>query len=213
MNLKRVAMVMAVALFMTGVSHAANSIEWKSSNLVYRVYDQTGVGNTLLAPSSGTFASSDCFLQLIYAPDGNIYAPTASGNGVTGGNLVMGVTWAGSGGIGARQGQYSSTVAGETLAIGSKVFVRAWNTNSPDFTGVATQTNALIPSLGANVYYGDSAPFLTTKDPGGAPAIDVFYLSASFATDQLLVPEPGTIGLLLVGMGMLVASRRSRREG
>jgi hypothetical protein len=168
------------------------------------------------------------FLQLILSPSGTISpAVTYAINptGVSGDNLVVDVSFFGSntqlGGLDEPiDGMKQITDNAGSWADGSAFFVRAWSEPASfysepprdPFDHVATGEISQSPGL----FYGDSAIFVYDT---GVPTDNFFSFdthgnrNTGWAANTAVIPEPSSIIMLLIGMGLLGSCRtaRSRR--
>jgi len=160
--------VVAGIMFVGCTVWASVTLTWGTgTNYVYDIS-----GANLLAPAEMAYTGSGCFVQLIKA-NAEIHPAVPSGNGVSGGDEVVGTSWIGEGFITSLEGRFSSLFVHD-LALGVKIYIRAWNAASPDYDGSETNTTASVPT-GADVRYGDSLLYATTSDPGSEPPPSEFF--------------------------------------
>lgn len=191
-------------------TRANTTLNWGTGSGTYII--TASDSSTRLAPYSQAFSASDVFVQLILA-NGSIHEAGTSGNGTTGGDTVLATSWMGRGFFSSSGGEFDGAALSESLAVGSKLYIRAWNAASPDYTGGAAQILASVPT-GGSVRYGNSLLYTTTSDPLGPPASETFALDnvgAGFSTTLVAVPEPGTWGLMVVGLVLMGCFRKLAR--
>ena len=204
----RVAVCMVVVGTLSVVSQA--DISWFNTP-TNRIANSDGItvltGDTTGIPQDGTIS---CFVQLIWAGENDGIDPASTaGNGVTGDDKVFAV------GFIAQNTWVDGYMTPPTLNLGDMgehnyFYVRAWNTNSPSYTG---NTNDPVPS-GPNVYYGTSVLWRYTysaTEPsefnfGGAGDANNVGWSCNLSP----IPEPTIAGLGLLGALALRMARKRR---
>jgi hypothetical protein len=152
-------------------------------------------------------------VQLIWDVSANgLDLAVASGNGISGlsDDQVIGTSWVGQGQI-SPAGRFLASLS-ENLAVGSHLYIRAWNAPSSNYAGTAADISALVP-VGESVRYGDASTFyLTTQNPLTAPPpAESYVLTSGIATTLVAVPEPSTVALMLAGLGVLGFVRIRRK--
>ncbi|MBN1670749.1 MAG: hypothetical protein JXR37_06945, partial [Kiritimatiellae bacterium] len=168
---------------MLGVTQAcADTLQWGASSQC--LYDESGVGNTLLTGDIGSNAG--CFAQLIQDVDGGgigFDAGQVDGLPAASADVVRQTSWIGEG-AGGLDGVFAATDY-TTAASGQVFYVRIWNKPSPDFG------SGQIP-LSAGTYYGESPPHTCTGLPVEALLLPAMY------TDTLVASMPA-VSLQLAG--------------
>jgi hypothetical protein len=157
-------------------------------------------GVSLLDSFGGANTSDAYFIQLILGNpvDIDLTSPTGVGTG----NTVLDFAYIGQGIIGEGLGSGRIDITNDyILSENNQIFVRIWNGPSPDFSlGLAP----LPINGGGATHFGDSDIYIVS----GAP-IQTFAIGPT-STVQI-IPEPGTIVLMLVaGAGVLLTARRRR---
>lgn len=131
-----------------------------------------------------------------------------SGSGVSGGDVVMAITYSGENDDEQTAGGFNfqgSSIFNSSVYNGT-YYVRVFNAAQADLASWNQGTNAPIPT-GAS-YYFQSTTLTYTHDPLN-PVQFEFAPSGGQASNP--VPEPTTMALL--GIGGLVLARRLRRKG
>jgi hypothetical protein len=195
-----------VAMSLLGASCAmANSIVWGVQSVSSYTWN-----NHLDQGMEGSVSACSFLIQLIYAGANgvidDIYMIDADGTGSD--DVMVAFSKFGSGTIPRTDGKCEPPSYNNTYANGSKYYMRAWE-------GVSAGSGATPSGV---QWYGNSMTFTVT----GYNADPAFETEDNFFATQNLggssgtyamqaVPEPSTMGLLLIGVGM-VALRRMRRS-
>ena len=199
----RIAVVCVLFCAATGVVNAQINLEWYNSGAPDSAIGPDG--NPIVSGATGT---SGALFQLIIASGGVIHAPTAAdfgtGTGVTGGDTLAGWTFADSAwgsGVAYAKDTYLALAAAGT----DNVYLRIWTLPSSG----AGNLNAASSGMS----YFDSPTALVS----GLPYDGTFYsLSFTPPTSEswtfLAVPEPGSMALGLLGLGVILIRRRLMRK-
>jgi hypothetical protein len=152
-------------------------------------------------PGSGN-SSSNAFIQLIKIESGfgvealDLNNPT----GVSTGNSVVAFSHVG---FGTGQDGIFSVTGTYSLNQGDEVFIRLWDAPSENFSlGHAP--------LNSGTYYGNSVVHSVNIPTLPSPAEDVFEMPTTATT--IMIPEPGTLALILMAVGGIVYKLRRRRS-
>lgn len=175
--------------------------------------DWLGDQNGTALSSSQTDPTIGCFVQLIYASGGTIDPIDMSNLDGHGGTDVV-VAWGYCGfgtGVGIVEGYFVSGASRQAnvsayVATVDQFFIRTWNA-PVNSAGSYTLGYAPIGANGGATYYGDSALHTLASNA----VADDWKLTSGFDTTIAVVPEPSSLALLIVGVGM-VAIRRFRRS-
>ena len=175
-----------------------NDLTWFSST------DVIGPDGSTVPASPGD-ESSGALAQLITSTSGSISAPDVTDPyGVGSNNTFVDYTWCGRGAFDASFSGTGDYIVDYGLAATDYVFVRIWNQPT-------TGSGQIPPSTdfgGGNVgwYYTDSAIGQIQNLPLTATGreLDVGSITQG---DWTFIPEPGTIALSLLGLGVLITRR------
>lgn len=186
--MKRTIILILVAMaLIAGIADAGVTFSWGTGSGTYLIYKQDG--QTRLSPYQQTYTGTGCFVQLVVAYSNQVHPAVAQGNGASGGDEVLAVSWLGKGFIITTGGEFDGGTVTHNWPAGTKLYMRAWNAPSPDFNGSGAHTNASAPA-GTNVLYGNSGLYTTLSNPSGPPASEEFTLDdllAGFATTNTAV--------------------------
>lgn len=189
---------LAVFLMAATFAHGAININW---SVGYGVYPEGAADVTAVAPGTGVAAGNDVLWQLILAPSGtiSIVDPFNPLDGFVGGdNEVLQTRVIPAGGDSVfDEWLYNSGTSitpytnSDATLIGQTVFQRVFNVDSP--------------SVGDWYFDGELETLVDRTNPA-LPPQEIFLGSfdEGVALNQQVIPEPSTLGLILVGMvGMM----------
>jgi hypothetical protein len=171
---------------------------------------QDSTGTKLFGDSTLSGFSSAAFIQVIWTGgDGIISAfDSTSLNGVNSlaDDKVVATEWVGKGypiaGTGGnRNGYFLDTMSlTQGTSLSSTFYIRFFDAVSPNYT------LGYVPTSGKYSDYTD-ASFSVTQGMIDSGLGTMKVLSSQMATTLVAVPEPSTIGLLLLGAGLVVFRR------
>ena len=201
-----VVLLIVAASQIPALCQADNTVRWATSGTgPVILYDNTGT-TPLLGQNAGDGVAY--LVQLIYAGANGIADPVHIGytNQYAIGDALSDDVFAAYSWVGAGtpnfQGRFQAPDYTNPRADGSRYFIRAWESPA---SSVGTGEITASPTD----WYGDSEVF-TINGFGPPPALDNFLISANFNTDMQMVPEPGTLALL--GLGVVLSALRRRQR-
>lgn len=178
-----------------GNANGAVTINWGTGS--FRMYEDDGT--TLL--NGDSLSSVGGFIQLLWvgtSADSYDGFDISDPEGLMGDDAVVATAWVGLGNKGG-DGRFTVTGTISAYPINSRYVIRFFSVPSP------TYASGLVPQSGN---YGYTDEFVQNTAGDG----DVFFFNFTQSYSAIYpVPEPGTIGLMLVGLG-LIAGRRFRRK-
>jgi len=205
-------MLLMVSIVVVG-ANASTSITWDSNG--QRLYDSSGNLVTDLLPGDKTATGYlvGGLVQLINVgtiAGGGVYEgfdPAAS-DGCIGDDVVAATSWIGEGTpfILPANGRFTDMAA--YTSISNRFVIRWFDTASPSYnTGDPTLTT--VPTSGFYKYDDNGGNYYlsTSENPS-----DTFVMSGTWNTDTPMIPEPGTLALLGMGMLTMAARRRFRKR-
>lgn len=202
--MKKISKLIILAMTAPFIANAGINVDW---SIGWGVYPSGTSDLTDSTPGSGFLAGGgSSLLQLIWTPSASVgVATTASGDFVSGDNVVLASRTITDGVDGFDEWGYNSTTPAPfidaTFSPGS-VFMRVFQDSSPEFGDL----------------YFDSL-LLTLEDRGSDPVADtqILYLETgssvypsqgvAFSPSLSVVPEPSVIAFLGLG-GLALAARR-----
>lgn len=194
-----IAMVLMAAV---GSAYATGALSWKNTS-----QGLLGADNSTPLTGSKSDATVGAFAQLIHDVNGDGLNPIDLGNadGAGGDDVVLAWSFIGWN-TGFSPANGSINVADTAIASvpeNNHIFVRTWDAPSPG-GGAAP----LPGTSSVAMWYGDSPNFFVTDDTGN-PAD--FNIQGFYTNIPVVVPEPGT--LAFIGLGLVtIAYRRLRRK-
>ena len=198
--------IMVCCMVVSMASFAQESLMW--GNIAANpIVDPTGAQVVY----SETDTSIGALVQLIYTSSGSISSPTWSTNGLSGDNEL--VVWSCVGyGSGMAAIAMSDTLANYGLGTSSSVFVRVWATPTSGSGNVPAAFDYGSGLVGA--YYYDTSVSLISSLPKMSDfyVLDTGDIGAGSWTFLAAVPEPGSMALGLLGLGVILIRRRMARK-
>ncbi|MCC5851164.1 MAG: PEP-CTERM sorting domain-containing protein [Verrucomicrobia bacterium] len=192
----------------TSFIYAAFTLSWNNAsgnNLL------DSVGDPLIGAQSD--GNVGYFAQLIYAGPSGIISPLDlnSADGAGGENVVIGYSHVGRNmGFDPVNGNINATTSGINLPQGSLIFARFFDAVSPDYS------SGLVPTPyngGFGMYYGDTSTFYTVSAANADPVTPVNSTwQFGGVMTATVIPEPGTVMLMLVGFASAVITVKRRRN-
>jgi len=209
-SVKLVTTLATLCILVSSQAYAAITMTWGTGTGAY--LEDSG-GTKLFGDSTATGYNSGAFIQVIWTGgDGTISPFDASSlNGVNAlaDDKVVATEWVGkgypiSGTGGNRNGYFVDTMSlTQGTALGSKFYIRFFDTTASNYP------LGYVPTSGKYSDYTD-ASFTITQGMIDSGLGTMKVLSSQLATTPVTVPEPSTIGLLLVGAGLVVFGRMRR---
>jgi hypothetical protein len=152
------------------------------------------------------------------APGGTPSAPVYSGNGLTGGDTLLRYGWCGSNSEDPAEGNIDNqvTFASLSLNLTDRIYMRIWDRPSSGSGNLPTPFDYGSGNVGA--YYYDVQVQLANAAGGTGNIYDYVIPSTGSigANDWTFlasaVPEPGTMVLGLLGLGLVIGRRLIRRK-
>ena len=136
--------------------------------------------NQAITDNNGFKMATGEVIQIIYASEETIHAPSLSG-GTTSGDTIIWTGSVGQGGLG--DGAFIRDFAGsQSLIDGSRIYVRAWNG----------------PAVESSSYYGDSQ--LSASLDAGDPPMPLEWPVPSFEVSNLFTPEAESLVMTIVSV-------------
>lgn len=173
-------------------------------------------GGGLVAYNSGDITLG-ALVQLIRVTGGVSSDPIYSGNGTQGNDVVIDWSGVGYGAFDAtfnNQGTLGTGNVYPTLASSSSVYVRVWNLPTSGSGNLPTpQVYAAEGGRSGAYYYQFSIAQISGLPSPGA---SIYNYEVPAITDAswtfLAVPEPGSMALGLLGLGVILIRRRLMRK-
>jgi hypothetical protein len=202
--MKKMLVSLLVGIAMVMSADAQNFLNW------FTLSEPIGPGGSTVSFDGGN-PSNGAMVQLILAYN-TASLPTLSGDGATGGNQVIDWTGCGFGAFDATFSQvYSMDTGTPTLGTTNYVFVRIWDRPTSGSGNVPTSFDYGSGNVGA--YYFDAPVAQISSLPNSGGLYDFQMGSVVQGSWTLLaIPEPTSMALGLLGLGVLAIRRRLMRK-
>ena len=205
--MKKILVVMVACLVVVSAANAQSYLNW------YTVNDPIGPDGSVLLNNAGD-ATLGALAQLILCYNLPSLPTTLSGNGLTGDNQLVDWTGCGFGGGDATfSGSYAMDTGVPPIATTNYVFVRVWDRPTSGSGNVPAAFDYGAGNVGAYYYDSDlSGTLVSSISAGGGFYNLVVPDIAQGSWTFLAVPEPGSMALGLIGLGVILIRRRLIRR-
>lgn len=166
-------------------------------------YQTNAVQSSFADPLSG------CLVQLIRTVGTSKVSPVTSGDGVSGTDVLVAWTYCSNGSTPGTFAEFQNLGGANPLSSSSNMYVRVWDR--------PTSGSGALPAVRTIAGFGDGWMYVdgTVHTPTGADP-DFFYdlgtINGSSAWTFLAIPEPTSMALGLLGLGVIVIRRRLMRK-
>jgi hypothetical protein len=161
--------------------------------------------------NNSTSVSLGALVQLVVCHNA-VISPTITGDGTSGDNVVIDYTGCG---FDTFNGAFwaTDTLANYGLANTNFVFIRVWDQKTSGSGNIPDSTDYGSGNIGW--YYVDSAAVLISSLPDGGAGhyeFKIADISQESSWTFLPIPEPASMSLGLVGLGIILIRRKLMRK-
>ena len=192
-------MCIVAGMSVASLCYGQVTIEWQNLS--------AAIGPDTNAVMTGVDYTSGALFQLIRASGGVDHGPTASdfgtGSGTSGGDALQGWTFAATF---VGDGQMYRQETYPSLLFTEYVYVRVWT--------LPSSGSGNLNAAPSGMYYYDTMPVLVSTLPGGGVPLYTYNFTAPTEDSWtfLAIPEPTSMALGLLGLGVILIRRRLMRK-